>query len=349
MSYATKEQLQELAAYMASQINVPTIGVGGGYAPVGTIISFMGTTAPQDYLACDGSTKNIADYPQLAAFFESQFGSKSYFGGNGTTTFAVPDLRGEFLRGTGTNGHTNQGNGAAVGAHQDATDFPYFAVNPGNGTSDGTFDSARFQIKSKVTSGNTWKSSLNKDYITSGKGFWTNYYSSASGAETTVGTESFTSRPTNTSILWCIKATSVNENMDTTGSVYITKPNTWTPNVEYNFGDGVYGQRKTGTITTNAENTYVGGANLKSSVNYLYPISFGGYFEDGYVGAGVNIRRAPGCVCYNDAGTGILSRCSVDNVMIDGESRILFRTWSAANRTNAAFDFWVLYTKTPIS
>lgn len=93
MSYATKEQLEELASFMASQINVPTIGVGGGFAPIGTIISYMGTVAPQDYLACDGSTENIADYPQLADFFEAQFGSKNYFGGDGVTTFAVPDLQ----------------------------------------------------------------------------------------------------------------------------------------------------------------------------------------------------------------------------------------------------------------
>ena len=88
----TKEQLTELASYMASQINVPTIGIGGGYAPIGTVVSIMGTTAPQDYLACDGTAYNISDYPQLADYFEAQFGSKNYFGGDGSTTFAVPDL-----------------------------------------------------------------------------------------------------------------------------------------------------------------------------------------------------------------------------------------------------------------
>ena len=36
-------------------------------------------------------------------------------------SFGIPDLRGEFLRGTGTNSHVNGGNGAGVGEHQDAT------------------------------------------------------------------------------------------------------------------------------------------------------------------------------------------------------------------------------------
>lgn len=85
-------QLEELAAYMASKISVPTIGIGGGFAPVGTTSLILGSTAPQDYLECDGSVYNIATYPQLAAYIESQFGSKNYFGGNGTTTFAVPTI-----------------------------------------------------------------------------------------------------------------------------------------------------------------------------------------------------------------------------------------------------------------
>lgn len=98
---ANADQLKELAAYMASQINVPTIGIGGGYAPIGSINFFDATTAPQDWLACDGTVYNIADYPQLADWYEAQHGSKNFYGGDGTTTFAVPDLQGEFLRGTG--------------------------------------------------------------------------------------------------------------------------------------------------------------------------------------------------------------------------------------------------------
>ena len=82
-----------------------------GSSLVGSVYSYMGTSAPFGYLACDGSTYNIEDYPRLANHINRSFGSYNYFGGDGTTTFAVPDLRGEFLRGTGKTGGT-------VGTHQ---------------------------------------------------------------------------------------------------------------------------------------------------------------------------------------------------------------------------------------
>ena len=66
-----------------------------GFTPVGTVISVMGTTAPNHYLPCNGQVVNISNYPELAHYFEVQFGTKNYFGGNGTTTFGIPDLRGE--------------------------------------------------------------------------------------------------------------------------------------------------------------------------------------------------------------------------------------------------------------
>jgi hypothetical protein len=62
----------------------------------------------------------------LAEFINTQFGSYNYFGGDGITTFAVPDLRGEFLRCTGTNSHANNGNGSSVGIHQNGTMIPAF-------------------------------------------------------------------------------------------------------------------------------------------------------------------------------------------------------------------------------
>ena len=93
---------------------------GGGDTPVGHILSYMGITAPEHYLSCDGAVYNISKYPELANHFQREFGSSNFFGGNGTTTFAVPDLRGEFLRGTGT-ATRNTGTGASVGVHQNPT------------------------------------------------------------------------------------------------------------------------------------------------------------------------------------------------------------------------------------
>jgi len=95
--------------------------IDNGLNPVGTIISFMGTIAPEGFLICDGSELNIANYPKLASHFETQFGSKNHFGGDGTTTFAVPDLRNEFLRGYGDLS-------GEIGAHQDGTAIPHITI-----------------------------------------------------------------------------------------------------------------------------------------------------------------------------------------------------------------------------
>src|SRR4029077_2235673 len=56
--------------------------------PVGAMVDFWGATAPTNWLLCDGTVYNISTYPLLGAMLGSKFG------GNGTTTFAVPPLGG---------------------------------------------------------------------------------------------------------------------------------------------------------------------------------------------------------------------------------------------------------------
>lgn len=59
---------------------------------VGHISSFIGNSIPSHYLSCDGSIYNITDYPHLSQYIKDQFGIFNFFGGDGITTFAVPDL-----------------------------------------------------------------------------------------------------------------------------------------------------------------------------------------------------------------------------------------------------------------
>lgn len=106
---------------MALYDNLKNLIAGGTLfadAPVGVINAFGGTTAPDGWLLCQGQAISRTDYADLFAVIGTAFGS-----GDGSTTFNLPDLRGEFLRGAGTNSHANQGNGGAVGEHQDATEF----------------------------------------------------------------------------------------------------------------------------------------------------------------------------------------------------------------------------------
>lgn len=65
-------------------------------SPVGQIADFH--TVPNGWLRCDGSTYNISEYPALFA----AVGTK--YGGDGKTTFAVPNLHRKFREGTTTDG-----------------------------------------------------------------------------------------------------------------------------------------------------------------------------------------------------------------------------------------------------
>lgn len=69
------------------------------YSPVGTVISFAGTTAPSKYLICDGSAVSRKDYSELYAVIGTKYGT-----GNGSTTFNLPNLVNKFIEGTNTSG-----------------------------------------------------------------------------------------------------------------------------------------------------------------------------------------------------------------------------------------------------
>lgn len=168
---------------------------GSSGTPIGEIISYMGNTAPVNYLVCDGSEYNISEYQELANHFIKEFGSVNYFGGDGETTFALPDLRGEFLRGTGT-AKRNSGTGANVGEHQNATQQPYIGYN----SNDPSFwvDTSVLPNK-KITMG---PDGCDKIEVTSSSVGRSVHLINWNGAS---GTAAFTARPTNTSVLYCIK------------------------------------------------------------------------------------------------------------------------------------------------
>lgn len=156
--------------------------------PTGTIIAYSANSVPVGYLKCEGQEISRADYKNLFDIIGTTYGV-----GDGSTTFNVPDLRGEFLRGAGNNSRTDQGNGAAVGIHQDATEHVFFGYNGSND----------LFIQNSVSSGSSVSAAycdrVNTD--PSGTGlFWR-----ATGTFSDVKRTYYTSRPTNTSVLYCIK------------------------------------------------------------------------------------------------------------------------------------------------
>lgn len=155
-------------------------------APIGTISPFGGSVVPNGYLLCNGAEVLKTTYAELYAVIGDAFGTAS-----ANTKFVLPDLRGEFLRGAGTNSHTSQGNGGVVGEHQDATTVPHIYSNSGPNN---------VNIAGKGTT-------TNLDSVPSG----TNYYQTInSGDHGTGSSYNFgTVRPTNTSVNYIIKAKQV--------------------------------------------------------------------------------------------------------------------------------------------
>lgn len=154
----------------------------------------MGTEAPKHYLICDGTVYNIDDYKEFSQFIKDEHGSFDFFGGDGTTTFAVPDLRGEFLRGTGT-GTRDTGTGAEVGVHQDGTRI----LNTAAYNAGSVYSFLQYYSNSSGASSPLNGDKAYKDAVARIRVDGTN--------DTTVAgsTGSFTSRPTNTAVLYCIK------------------------------------------------------------------------------------------------------------------------------------------------
>ena len=157
-------------------------------APVGAIVPYGGTTAPSGFFICNGTELNRADYPELFAVIGTAFGTPS-----ANTKFKLPDLRGEFLRGAGTNSHSRQGNGGTVGQHQDATTVNGVASN----------DSGVLHIRYSST-GSGW--GANRDSVTQQSNLQANFARSSVETLTDNQAMTYTTRPTNTSVNFIIKA-----------------------------------------------------------------------------------------------------------------------------------------------
>jgi len=121
----------------------------GAYAwshvvPAGAIVAWPHLTPPTGWLECDGTAVSRTTYAALFALIADDYGP-----GNGTTTFNLPDYRGEFLRGmdpgssrdpdsasrtdrgdgtTGANVGTKQGH--ALQSHTHTYDQPINANSP---------------------------------------------------------------------------------------------------------------------------------------------------------------------------------------------------------------------------
>lgn len=80
------------SVYTKSEVDVLLAALSA--VPTGTISATGRSTAPSGYLLCDGSAVSRTTYSDLFTAIGTGYGS-----GNGSTTFNVPDLQGNFPRG----------------------------------------------------------------------------------------------------------------------------------------------------------------------------------------------------------------------------------------------------------
>lgn len=85
---------------------------GGAGVPAGSVFWLAAQTAPEGYLICDGSAVSRTEYADLFAAIGTTFGT-----GDGSTTFALPNLQAAFIRGAGS----QDGYSATFGQKQEAT------------------------------------------------------------------------------------------------------------------------------------------------------------------------------------------------------------------------------------
>jgi microcystin-dependent protein len=71
-----------------------TFSPSASVLPAGAVQVFAMSSAPTGWLSCDGTAVSRSTYSGLYSAIGTTYGS-----GNGSTTFNLPDLRGEFIRG----------------------------------------------------------------------------------------------------------------------------------------------------------------------------------------------------------------------------------------------------------
>jgi microcystin-dependent protein len=113
-------------------------------ADVGTIKAYAGSLPPSGYLECNGQAVSRTTYADLYRVISTKWGA-----GNGSTTFNLPDFRGEFLRGWDNGRGVDSGRGfgssqaSDVEPHSHTYSVPVkgSAVNTGMGGSSGVRNS----------------------------------------------------------------------------------------------------------------------------------------------------------------------------------------------------------------
>jgi len=123
---------------------------------LGTISAFGFNFAPYGWAQCGGQLMNIQQNTALFAVIGT------FYGGNGTSSFGLPNLQGRAVLGMGTNAYGNYDNGETGGVENvqiNAANYPghthnvLFAINANSTATTNTTAAAQFPGKSPTTGG----------------------------------------------------------------------------------------------------------------------------------------------------------------------------------------------------
>ena len=161
-----------------------TSGSGGG-VPTGTVVSLATSTEPTGYLECNGAAVSRTTYSNLFVIISDNYGA-----GDGTTTFNLPDLRGEFIRGfdnsRGVDSGRNFGSAQSDENKQHGHAYVLNRDNNGGVGTDGGFITRNIASHNSVIGPATGSASA----------------ASGSAIGTSGGSEA---RPRNVALMYCIK------------------------------------------------------------------------------------------------------------------------------------------------
>jgi microcystin-dependent protein len=113
-NYLTTTAAASTYQTIANMSNYLTKTETNALMPVGSIHMMSMGTVPTGFLECNGQYVSISTYPALSAYLNFTYGGSAPSG-----LFQVPDFRGMFLRGKGTNGiNSNYASSSSYGMMQ---------------------------------------------------------------------------------------------------------------------------------------------------------------------------------------------------------------------------------------
>lgn len=132
-------------ATLATRLTALTTSITSNTAPSGAVSMFAANAAPSGWLECNGAAVSRTTYAALFTAIGTTWGV-----GNGSTTFNLPDLRGEFARGWDNGRGIDTGRvfasaqSSANLAHTHTTDFWQVQGDAGDNSRDGfTYEGAQ--------------------------------------------------------------------------------------------------------------------------------------------------------------------------------------------------------------